>query len=356
MDSPSVRPLITTIIPTYRRPKYLRRSIRSVLNQTYPNFQLCIYDNASGDSTREVVAQIAKNDPRVKYHCHSKNLGPIENMNYGLKQVTTPYFSLLADDNILLPTFFEDALDALNSTPEAIFFAGQTIMVNEKRERIKGSLDRWNSGLIVPPKGLINMIENGIPNWESILFRTKVINGVGLLDTAFGGAVDQDFMMRIGRRHIFKVSKKKHALFFVHGNSWSSSRGVNERIVTFRKVLKPWLADEELPESMKRRITKRWKHFISQMIPIYIYEKAIVAQNEDAIHNITQLMKKEGVYSLRAVRAVVAARFSIHNRFLRRMILRSFHYYMIRKMNYISRRNERIYGSPFDHSVKYSLE
>ncbi|RKX41747.1 MAG: glycosyltransferase family 2 protein, partial [Thermotogae bacterium] len=66
------KPLITTIIPTYRRPKLLQRAIKSVLNQTYPHFQVCVYDNASGDETAEVVAEFAKKDPRVKYYCHPK--------------------------------------------------------------------------------------------------------------------------------------------------------------------------------------------------------------------------------------------------------------------------------------------
>ncbi|MEK7713004.1 MAG: glycosyltransferase, partial [Nitrospirota bacterium] len=38
----AVPPLITTIIPTYRRPKLLRRAIKSALNQTYPHLQVCV--------------------------------------------------------------------------------------------------------------------------------------------------------------------------------------------------------------------------------------------------------------------------------------------------------------------------
>ena len=45
------QPLITTIIPTYQRPQLLRCAIQSVLDQTYANFQVCVYDNASGDET-----------------------------------------------------------------------------------------------------------------------------------------------------------------------------------------------------------------------------------------------------------------------------------------------------------------
>ena len=60
-------PMITTIIPTYRRPKLLRRAILSVLNQTYTNIQVCVFDNASGDETALVVAELARMDNRVKY-------------------------------------------------------------------------------------------------------------------------------------------------------------------------------------------------------------------------------------------------------------------------------------------------
>ncbi len=145
--------MITTVIPTYRRPKLLQKAIRSVLNQTYPHFQVCIYDNASGDETADVVAEIAKGDSRVKYHCHPRNIGPIPNFNYGIKQVTTPYFSLLSDDNTLLPHFFEDAISTLDRHPKAIFFAGQNISVNERGQVVSMTLKRWPlQGIIYPPE------------------------------------------------------------------------------------------------------------------------------------------------------------------------------------------------------------
>ena len=84
--------LITTIIPTYRRPQLLRRAVMSVLNQTMHNFKVCVYDNASGDETAAVVAEMAESDPRVEYYCHSSNLGAINNFNHGMKHVRTPYF------------------------------------------------------------------------------------------------------------------------------------------------------------------------------------------------------------------------------------------------------------------------
>src|SRR5271168_4302039 len=98
-----MEPCITTIIPTYRRPRLLPRAITSVLKQTYPHFEVHVYDNASGDETRQVVESIAATDPRVKYHCHESNIGLVANFAYGMERVTTPLFNLLSDDDLVFP-------------------------------------------------------------------------------------------------------------------------------------------------------------------------------------------------------------------------------------------------------------
>ena len=123
-------PVITTVIPTYQRPRLLERAIRSVLNQTYPRFQVCVYDNASEDETKEVVAKLMKEDPRVKYFCHSSNIGVGPNFNYGLSRIETQYFSILSDDDVLIPNFFESALEKLAHYPNAMLVAGLCLIVD----------------------------------------------------------------------------------------------------------------------------------------------------------------------------------------------------------------------------------
>ena len=57
-------PEITTVIPTFRRPYLLRRAIQSVLNQIYPDFQVWVFDDDSGDETAAVVSEMAQVDAR----------------------------------------------------------------------------------------------------------------------------------------------------------------------------------------------------------------------------------------------------------------------------------------------------
>ena len=112
-----ILPMITTVIPTYRRPQLLRRAIRSVLDQSYPHFRLCIYDNASGDETGELVARLASQDTRIHYHCHQQNIGAQSNFIYGYSRVRTPFLHLISDDDFLLPGFFAQAIGALEGKP-----------------------------------------------------------------------------------------------------------------------------------------------------------------------------------------------------------------------------------------------
>ena len=110
-------PIITTVIPTYRRPELLHRAIRSVLAQSYPHPRVCVYDNASGDETAATVAALAREDERISYHCHPTNIGPTANFAYGIERIDTPFFSLLPDDDYYLPEFFAIAMAGFPTIP-----------------------------------------------------------------------------------------------------------------------------------------------------------------------------------------------------------------------------------------------
>ena len=107
----------TVLIPTHRRPALLSRAIKSALAQTHAGVRVRVYDNASGDETAAIVAQLAVQDPRLSYLCHDRNLGSFANYRFAMEHVETPYFSVLADDDLLLPDFHRLALETLKSQP-----------------------------------------------------------------------------------------------------------------------------------------------------------------------------------------------------------------------------------------------
>ena len=328
-------PRITTIIPTYRRPRLLERAIRSVLDQTHPHLQVCVYDNASGDETREVVAQIGTEDPRVQYHCHKENIGAIPNFNFGMSEVKTRFFSMLSDDNVLLPEFYEEALHKLELYPNAILFAGQVIRQNETGTRIGGSLDKWPAGLIHPPDAFVNIMEKGIPNWESVLFRCEVITKIGKRNSAYSGAADQDFMMRIAREHSIYVSKKPCSIFVFHKESWSMNRDLEEMVRMHYQRMEPWYRDEGLSPEVKRRLRRssqiKMKHLISQ----FIYHRAIVGDDLSVLDSAKNIMRKDLDFSFKLYFQVILARSFRYHRYVRKLLARSIQWYQFTKQRFI---------------------
>ncbi len=222
--SPHPMTQVTTIIPTYRRPKLLQRAIRSVLAQTYNDFEIFIFDNASDDDTVAAVRELARYDPRIKYYCHSHNIGIIRNFAYGMKQVSSPFFNLLSDDDILLPSFFETAIRSLESNPRAMLFVGGLIETDLLGHILNVPFREWPIGLHQPPELFFNMLSSGPNTWTSMLWRKELLSALGGLDEDVGLPADLDFELRALSRYPVVIDDQPCAVFVVHSASASETR------------------------------------------------------------------------------------------------------------------------------------
>ena len=106
-------PRTTVFIPTRNRKEQLEIAIKSVLSQSRTDFQLIVIDNASTDGTRFLCDLFSKKDRRFRYIRNEANIGAIGNFRKCFDSVDTPFFSILSDDDILLPNFLEEALERL---------------------------------------------------------------------------------------------------------------------------------------------------------------------------------------------------------------------------------------------------
>lgn len=107
------RPKFSVCIPTYGRAHILPEVIRSVLSQTYEDFEIFISDDASPDNTEEVINSFK--DPRIRYHRNQKNLGVRENWNFAVKSARGEYVLKLDDDDYIDPTFIAKTVSVLEA-------------------------------------------------------------------------------------------------------------------------------------------------------------------------------------------------------------------------------------------------
>jgi glycosyltransferase involved in cell wall biosynthesis len=218
-------PVITTIIPTFRRPVLLKRALKSALEQDVNGLIVSVFDNHSGDNTADVVQSFKGLQGQVNYHEHENNIGAGNNFEFGLRAVSSPFFSILSDDDYLLPGFYKQALAAFEKNPEIMFWAGTTINIDEQDNIWDALVDRWPlEGIFSPPCGIMKILKGMAPTWTGIVFRREVLSSVGLPDKEALGPSDLDFILKIAAKHPYMVEKYPSAVFTLNTASFSSTQ------------------------------------------------------------------------------------------------------------------------------------
>ena len=117
--------LISVIIPTYGNPVYLRESILSVLNQSFQDFELIIVDDNNPDTqdrieTELLVSRFVKEDNRVQYLKHDKNMNGAVARNTGFAAATGKYISLLDSDDEYYLTRLQRCYDEMENADSSV--------------------------------------------------------------------------------------------------------------------------------------------------------------------------------------------------------------------------------------------
>lgn len=125
-------PKISIGMPVYNGDNYLERAIRTVLEQTFRDFELIICDNDSSDKTQGICERFANEDQRVRYIRHLENIGAAANFRYSFHESKGEYFKWAAHDDTFAPTYLEKTCAALDEAPDAVLAHAITEIVNPK--------------------------------------------------------------------------------------------------------------------------------------------------------------------------------------------------------------------------------
>lgn len=103
--------MVSIGMPVYNRPIEMTRALKSILNQSYSNFELIISnDNSPNPEIDNIARKYADTDPRIKYYKQDKSIRTVENFHFVLKQAKGKYFMWLADDDWVDTNFIESCL------------------------------------------------------------------------------------------------------------------------------------------------------------------------------------------------------------------------------------------------------
>jgi len=137
-------PQVSVIIPTYNRPHLIGRALKSVLNQTYQNFEIIIIDSSPDDKTEKAVKTF--NERRIKY-IHNKvktNTSAARNQGVRESSQNSKYIAFLDDDDEWLPQFLEKTVEVLEKKKDIVMATSSWELRTRDGKRIRDDRYRIN--------------------------------------------------------------------------------------------------------------------------------------------------------------------------------------------------------------------
>ena len=113
---------ISVITPLYNAENYIRKTIKSVLNQSYDNLEMIIIDDLSTDNSRNVVKEYAAKDDRIKLIELQKNQGAAVARNTGIEKASGKYIAFIDSDDLWEPDKLETQLEFMEKNNYSFTF------------------------------------------------------------------------------------------------------------------------------------------------------------------------------------------------------------------------------------------
>ena len=266
-------PFFTVIIPLYNKEMYIENAIKSILNQTFTDFELLIINDCSTDKSIEIASKFALEKVQIIHH--KKNSGLAATRNTGIKKATSNYVTFLDADDLWKPHFLEKIFNLIQNFPEARIFGTNYEEIWDKtiKKPHNGSESLANDFT-----GYINFfkinLKQGIYNHGSVCLHKEVFENIGFYNENIQLSQDLDFNIRANYHYKLAYDNSVQMSYFMQtDNQLTRSSIVNKTIPDYdlyenwtknNSDLKKYLDFERyvLGKRLKKNNDSRWKKMI----------------------------------------------------------------------------------------------
>lgn len=197
---------VSIILPTFNGYRYLRESIESCLNQTYPNIELIIVDDGSSNKTKKIISSLK--DSRIKVITLKKNQGLANALNIGFAKAEGDYLTWTSDDNYYHKEAITKMVSFLQEKKADFVYCDYYHFKNDDNSKL----------ILVKLKDSVDLTkENGIG--ACFLYSKRVKKKVGRYDTNLPLVEDYDYWLRVCRK--FKLLHLNKPLYYFRRHSRS---------------------------------------------------------------------------------------------------------------------------------------
>lgn len=204
---------VSIITPYYNSKQYFDATFKSVLSQTYQDWEWIVVDDCSTDGSHDYLVDLSKKDKRIKIVFSETNVGTAGSRNIALKIATGRYITFLDSDDILDPNYLESQLDFIKDN-------GPLISAGYRRQAEHTCTDFY-----VPEETDYKKALRGNPlSCLTTMYDRSVIDDL-YFDETYNRHEDYIFWLTILKRGI--VAKGNHkvlATYVIHSNSKNSNK------------------------------------------------------------------------------------------------------------------------------------
>lgn len=218
--------LFSVIIPTYNRVEFILLAIRSVLNQSYPHFEVIVVDDGSTDKTMDVVATIS--DPRI-FYIHIPNSERGAARNTGLRYAKGDYVTFLDSDDQYYNDYLSNALECIERYAYPVFYHQAYEVRNYLRQKVRFVHEYSDANVRFLVKG------NPLSCLGIFIRRPEALMFLFNEDRNLSGSEDWELWIRLAANFGLRKDNRVSACLILHDDR--SVYAVEEEKLVMRKRL-----------------------------------------------------------------------------------------------------------------------
>lgn len=259
---------ISILITSYNYEKYIEKTIESVKNQTFHNWELIIVDDASNDRSVEIISKATDSNTRVRTVVNDENLGLEASLQKAYKYASGQWIAILESDDSWTPDYLEEKIKVILQHPEAgvIFNDVNTVGENNGIKLILDTNRRFLRSKKFPRNMFWDMnLRNRIMTFSSVMIRRDLLEKVNW-NTPSDRLLDWWLYIQLAYATSFYYIDKKLTNWRIHSDSYINQQSSANCIMT--NVL-------ALIEVYKKNRSLKLFLFILYTIPAFIFVKLL---------------------------------------------------------------------------------
>ena len=251
-------PLVSVCIASYNHEKFIAEAINSIIAQSYSNWELIVVDDASSDSSPEILRDIAAQYPdQIRLVLVEKNTGPSGALNQAILEAKGEYVALLGSDDRMRVERLEKQVDYLNKNPDVSTIFTKVAGIDAKGCRLDAVAEIFDKPIIDIRSQLL---QGNFLCAPSVMARRDVWLEVGLHNAELRYLQDYDLWLRILDNHEMARLDDRLTEYRIHGDNLSVNKpqdsafaGHYETVICALNAIQRWPLERlySIPGSLK---------------------------------------------------------------------------------------------------------